>query len=328
MTQPAQPAPAHDAHDARGRGLGFLQAFLAYGMWGVLVLYFALLAPATPLEVIGWRVVLSVLVAGLGLVLTRRWGEFTALLRDRRAVVTFAIAGVLVACNWLSFVWAVSLGHGLEASLGYYINPLVAVVLGMLVLGERMRPLQWAAIGIAAIAVAVLASALGRVPWLGLAMATSFGLYGLVKKRAAGKVPALAGIMLETTMILPIGIACLAFVATAGGGIVTGTVSGWHTLAMMLAGLITTVPLILYASAARHLRLFELGIMQYLAPSIMFALAVLVFHEEMSAERWIGFALVWASLVVFTFDAVRAARRSRRDRRDRREGELRSSPPR
>ncbi|CAG7844145.1 Protein RarD [Pseudoclavibacter triregionum] len=188
MTQPAQPAPAqpprpaqHDAHDARGRGLGFLQALLAYGLWGVLVLYFAVFGPASPLEVIGWRILLSVVVAGPALLATGRWGEFTALLRDRRALATFAVAGVLIAANWLSFVWAVSLGHGLEASLGYYINSLVAVLLGMLVLGERMRPLQWAAIGIACCAVAVLAVALGRIPWLGLAMATAFGLYGLVK---------------------------------------------------------------------------------------------------------------------------------------------------
>lgn len=327
MTQPAQPAPvpeAHDAHDARGRALGFLQAFLAYGLWGVLVLYFAVLAPASPLEVIGWRILLSVVVAGLALVATGRWGEFTALLRDGRALATFAVAGVLIAANWLSFVWAVSLGHGLEASLGYYINPLVAVLLGMLVLGERMRPLQWAAIGIACCAVAVLAVALGRIPWLGLAMATAFGLYGLVKKGVAGKVPVLAGIMLETTLILPLGLAILGWLAVSGG-LVTGTVSGWHTFAMALAGVITTVPLVLYGAAARHLRLFELGIMQYLAPSIMFVVAVLVFREEMSPERWIGFALVWASLIVFTIDALRAGRRARRDRR---EGELRSSPPR
>lgn len=138
MTQPAQ--PAHPAHDARGRALGFLQAFLAYGLWGVLVLYFAVLGPASPLEVIGWRILLSVVVAGPALLATGRWGEFTALLRDRRALATFAVAGVLIAANWLSFVWAVSLGHGLEASLGYYLNPLVAVLLGMLVLGERMGP--------------------------------------------------------------------------------------------------------------------------------------------------------------------------------------------
>lgn len=315
--RPARPAAAAPsaAHHEPGRAAGFAMAAAAYGLWGVLILYFDALAPTTPIETIGWRIVLSVVVAFLALIATGRVRGFLALLREPRTVAVFAAAGVLVAANWLGFVAAVATGNGLEVALGYFINPLVAVLLGMLVLGERMRPLQWVAVGVALCAVAVLAVALGRVPWYGLGVAVSFGFYGLVKKRVAHRVPVLEGFTLETTLIAPLGIGCLVWAGAAGGGLSLGAHGGWHTFGILFLGVITSAPLLLYGSAARHLQLVELGIMQYLAPSIMFVVSLTILGEAMPAERWIGFGLIWCSLVLFTVDALRAARAGRRERR-------------
>lgn len=298
-----------------GRGQGFLQAFGAYGLWGVLVLYFALIRPTGPFETIGLRILLSVVVAGVALAVSGRWSAFLALVRRPRMIRTFGTAGLLIAGNWLAFVACVTTGNALEATLGYFINPLVAVVLGMVVLGERMRPLQWLAVVVALVAVTVLTVELGRVPWLSLVLALTFGFYGLVKKRVARDVPALEGLMLETTLIIPVGIACLVWAALRGGGLTIGTVSPLHTALLLSAGVVTTVPLVLYGAAARHLRLVELGLMQYLAPTIMFILAITVLGEVMPAERWIGFGLVWVGLVVFSVDAVRHGLRGRQVRR-------------
>lgn len=298
-----------------GRTRGFLQAGGAYGLWGVLVLYFAMLKPSAPVEVIGWRILLSVLVAAVLLVGTRRTTRFLALLRSPKMVGTFGLAGVLIALNWLVFVMTVSSGNALEATLGYFINPLVAVVLGMVFLGERLRPVQWIAVGIAALAVAVLSVELGRVPLAGLALAVTFGVYGLVKKRVSKHVPVLEGFTLETLLITPIAAACLVWTSLAGGGITFGAVSPTHTLLLALAGVVTSAPLLLYGSAAQHLTLVELGLMQYLAPSIMFVMSVCVLGEAMPPERWIGFGLVWLALVCFTVDALRAGAKGRKTRR-------------
>lgn len=307
------PVLVQTADDERGKG--FLQAFGAYGLWGVLVLYFAMLDPSSPIEIIGWRILFSIAVAFVLLAVQRRLGSLWRLITQPRIAGTFAVAGVLIAGNWLTFVFTVSSGNALEATLGYFINPLVAVILGMVFLGERLRPVQWLAVGIAVVAVIVLTIELGRLPLAGLILALSFGLYGLVKKRVSGRVPVLEGFTLETLLISPIALVCLAWAALAGGGISFGQVSALHTTLLALAGVVTSVPLLLYGSAAKHLSLVELGLMQYLAPSIMFVMSVLVLGEAMPPERWIGFGLVWLALVFFTADALHTGAKGRRAKR-------------
>ena len=307
------PVLVQTADDERGKG--FLQAFGAYGLWGVLVLYFAMLDPSSPIEIIGWRILFSIAVALVLLAVQRRLGSLWRLITQPRIAGTFAVAGALIAGNWLTFVFTVSSGNALEATLGYFINPLVAVILGMVFLGERLRPVQWLAVGIAVVAVIVLTIELGRLPLAGLILALSFGLYGLVKKRVSGRVPVLEGFTIETLLISPIALVCLAWAALAGGGITFGQVSALHTTLLALAGVVTSVPLLLYGSAAKHLSLVELGLMQYLAPSIMFVMSVLVLGEAMPPERWIGFGLVWLALVFFTADALHTGAKGRRAKR-------------
>ncbi|MDO5052581.1 MAG: EamA family transporter RarD [Pseudoclavibacter sp.] len=294
--------------DTQRRG-GFPTAIAAYGLWGTLPLYFSLMDDVHPVEIVGWRILFSVaLCLPLVLLVPASRGAVSGLLRSARALAGLAAAGLFIAVNWLVYVYAVSTHQALDASLGYFLNPLVSVALAMLVLRERLRPLQWAAVGVAAAGLLVQLLAYGRLPWIALVLAVSFAVYGLVKKLAGARIDALAGFTVETTMLAPLGAACLAWTVFAGGGLGFGR-APVPTIALLFAGVATSLPLLLFARAAKRLTLVEIGIAQYIAPSLQFLIAVLLLHERMPPERWAGFVLVWAALALFTADLLRNAGR-------------------
>ncbi|MET4158812.1 chloramphenicol-sensitive protein RarD [Agromyces sp. PvR057] len=290
---------------------GFAYAIGSYVLWGFLPIYFIALAPTGPFEIVGWRVVLSLVFCALLLTVTRAWRPFTALLRDRRIVLTMGLAGVLIYVNWQTYVYAAVSGQVVEAALGYFINPIVTVFLGVLVLRERLNTTQWVAVGISIVAVIVLAVGYGQPPWIALLLAFSFGTYGLIKKRVGPKVDAVSGLTLETAWLTPLAIVILAVVGSTSG-LSLGTVGPWHTVLLLCAGAVTAVPLLMFAAASRRLPLIYMGFIQYFAPFIQFLVGVFVLQEPMPPERWIGFGLVWVALVVLTFDLLRGARAARR----------------
>ena len=286
-------------------GLGL--AIGAYGMWGFLPAYFLLLAPTGPFEVVAARILFSLVFCLILITATRNWVSIARIVRRPRLLFTLAAAGVFIYVNWQVYILAVLTGHVLEGALGYFINPIVTVVLGVVVLRERLRTTQWVAVGISAVAVLVLAVGYGRFPWISLVLAFSFGFYGLIKKRIGPDVDAVSGLSLETAWLVPVAVAQLGVVA-ATTGLTIGTVSGWHTLALAGSGVITAIPLLLFAGAARRLPLITLGLVQYLAPLLQFVIGAAVLHEDLPFERWVGFGLVWLALVVLTVDVIRTHR--------------------
>ena len=287
--------------------IGAIHALLAFVLWGVLPLYFHITKPTGAIEMVAWRIVLSVLFCALLLTILRQWGKLRLLWANKRVVAMLGLASVAIVVNWTLYVLAITTGHTLEGALGYYLNPLMSMALGMLVLGERLRPLQWAAAALALLAVIVLSFGYGQVPWIAMGLAAAFALYGLLKKQVGGHVDPLAGLTVETAAVLPIAGAMFIW-AGLTTGITVGNVSVGHTLLVLLAGVVTTVPLLLFASGARQLSLIEMGMLQYVGPTIQFLIGVWVFGEAMPFERWIGFALVWVALVMFTIDQWRQSR--------------------
>ena len=295
-----------DAPAAMSRS-GLLLGLSAYLLWGFLPLYFPLLRPAGAVEIIAHRVVWSLLFCLVVLVAGGTWRTFTAALRNRRVLATLALAGVLVATNWLVFVYGVLSGHTVDTALGYYINPLITVALAVVALGERLRTAQWVALGIGGAAVLVITVGVGRLPWIALALATTFGVYGLIKNRVGRTVPALASLAVETAVLAPVAVAYLAWL-TISGQAAFGAHGGGHVVALVSAGVVTAVPLLLFGGAARRLPLSVVGMLQYLAPTLQFLVGLLVFHEEMPAARWWGFGLVWLALTILTADGLRSGR--------------------
>lgn len=292
-------------------GGGLAYAITAYALWGVLPLYFVLLAPIGAPELVAWRIVLALIFCVILLTVTRGWPAFLQLVRHTRTLLTMGAASIFILLNWGTFIFATLTGHVLEASLGYFTNPIVTVLLGVIVLKERLRPLQWVAIGISALAVLVLAINYGQFPWIALTLAFSFGAYGLIKKQVGGRVDAIGGLTLETAWLaLPAAIVLV--VIAASGNLVLGTVSTEHTLLVLSAGVVTAVPLLLFASAARRLPLVYIGLTQYLAPVLQFIVGVVLLHEAMPTSRWLGFGLVWLALIVLTVDMLAAGRAARR----------------
>ncbi len=288
---------------------GLVLGALAYTLWGVFPLYWTVLEPAGAIELLAHRIIWSVVTMLAILVLWRRVGQFTALLRDRRKVLIIAVAAVVITLNWGGYIWGVNNGRVVETSLGYFINPLVTVLMGVLILGERLRRLQWIAMGIAFVAVVVLTVDYGRPPWIALLLAFSFGTYGLAKKQAG--VGAVESITLETLLIAPFAAAYVAWLVSTGESNFGSHGTG-HALLFTTTGIITAVPLMLFGAAAIRVSMVSLGLLQYLAPTIQFALGLLVFDEPMPASRWIGFSLVWVALAIFTVEAVNHRRRQLR----------------
>lgn len=237
--------------------------------------------------------------------LLRQWGAFVAVLRTPRTLALLGAAAALVGVNWYLFVWGVTHGHVVDASLGYYINPLVTVLLAVTVLRERLRRAQLWALGIGAVAAAVIATGADGVLWLSLSLAVTFGGYGLIKNRVGRTVDALPGLAVETTFLTPFGLAYLAWLHPDGS--FTGNGAGYALLVASL-GVVTVVPLVLFSGAARRLPLTVVGLLQYLTPSMQLAIGVLLLDESMSPTRWVGFGLVWVALVVLGVDGVRAMR--------------------
>ncbi len=282
----------------------------AYAIWGALPLYMAVTAPATAVEIVTMRIGFSLLFCLVLLALLRRLPELRRALGTRRRVGIVALAAVTIAVNWLLYAFSVTSGNILQASLGYFMNPLVNVTLGVALLGERLRRAQWIAVGVAAAAVAVITVEAGQVPWIGLGLACSFGVYGLLKKRTAAVHPVTA-LTAETIVLLPLFVGGTAWLASVGM-LTTGQHGAGHLAIMAASGVVTAVPLILFGAAAQTVPLSVLGILQYIAPVGQFLLAVLVFGEHMPSARWIGFGLVWLALIVFTTDHLAHARAQRR----------------
>lgn len=294
---------------------GLALAIGAYGLWGFLPVYFLLLSPSGAIEIVAWRVVLSLVFCLVLLLLTRAFPALAALLRDRRVMLLSLVAGILIAINWLVYVYASTNGFVVEAALGYFINPIVSIALGVLFLRERLRVGQWVAVGISIVAVLVLAIGYGQPPYIALTLAFSFGFYGYLKNRMGGRLTAVAGLTLETAWLVPAALAALVWVHLAGGGLTAGAEGVSHAVLLSLAGVVTAVPLLLFAAAARRLPLSIMGFIQYFAPMLQFVFGVAVLNEPMPLERWIGFALVWLALVVLSTEAVVYRRRAIRERR-------------
>ena len=295
---------------AREERLGAIYAFGAYFLWGFMPLYFLLLAPIGPWEIVVWRILFSLVFCAILLTVTRTWPKLIAILRDRRLVFWTIVAGLLIYVNWQVFLLGILTGHVIEGSLGYFINPIVTVLLGVLVLGEKLRTAQWVAIAFAALAVVVIIVAYGSFPWIALTLAASFGAYGLVKKQIGPSVDAISGLTLESLWLTPIAIVQLVVVASTTG-LVFGTQGAGHTTLVTLAGVVTAVPLLLFAAGARRAPLTVIGLLQFVAPIMQFLTGWWILGEPMPLERWIGFALVWVALVLLSVDSLRHARRAR-----------------
>ncbi len=290
------------SENRRGFGLGVT----AYVLWGAFPLYWPLLEPAGAIEILAHRIVWSVLTMGLLVFLLQRRAQVRAILADRRVVVLLVVAAATITTNWATYIYGVNNGRVVETSLGYFINPLVTVLLAVFVLGERLRSMQWVALGIGFVAVAVLAWDYGQPPYLALVLAFSFGTYGLAKKSA--DVGAVESLAFETAVIAPFAGAYLAWLALTSESNFANDGAG-HALLFVTTGIVTAVPLICFGAAATRVSLVTIGLLQYLAPVIQFTLGLLVFDEEMPAGRWIGFSLVWLALSLFTYEAVRYRRR-------------------
>jgi chloramphenicol-sensitive protein RarD len=286
---------------------GLLLGITAYVLWGAFPLYWPLLEPAGAFEILAHRMVWSLVTMGLLVLALGRTPSFRRMVQNPRVLRLLVIAACVITVNWATYIWGVNNGHVVETSLGYFINPLVTVLMGVFILGERLRPWQWAALGVGALAVAVLTVDYGRLPWVALVLAFSFGSYGLCKKQAGA--PPVESLTLETMVIAPFALMYLLWLGARGESSFAAHGSG-HALLFMTTGIATAVPLICFGGAAIRVPLVTLGLLQYLAPILQFALGVLYFHEAMPVGRWIGFALVWVALSLFTFDSIRHRRRS------------------
>ncbi|MFD4599031.1 EamA family transporter RarD [Streptomyces sp. NPDC058464] len=291
------------------RRTGLVNGFAAYGMWGLVPLFWPLLKPAGSMEILAHRMVWSLVFVAAALVFVRRWAWAGELLRQPRRLALVTVAAAVITVNWGVYIWAVNAGHVVEASLGYFINPLVTIAMGVLLLKERLRPVQWAAVGVGFAAVVVLTVGYGQPPWISLVLAFSFATYGLVKKKVnLGGIESLAA---ETAIQFLPALGYLLWLAGHGESSFVDDGAG-HAALLASTGIVTAVPLVCFGAAAIRVPLSTLGLLQYLAPVFQFLLGILYFHEAMPAERWAGFALVWLALALLTWDALRAAHRGAR----------------
>lgn len=288
---------------------GLILAFSAYLIWGAFPFYFKLLSAAGPWEIIGHRIVWTFVFCLIAVALWRQLGHLREVAISPKLFWGLTGSGVLVTINWSIYVWGVLNDHVVDAALGYFINPLVTVTLAVLVLKEKLRIAQKVAVGVGALAVIVITLGYGQVPWVALSLAITFGLYGLAKNRFGGRVSPLVGLTVETTVLTPFALAFLVWLQANGSGHLVSSGPGL-TIGLIAAGLVTAVPLVMFAAAAGRIPLSMIGLIQYLTPTIQFAFGVWVNHEVMPPSRWAGFALVWVALILLTVDSIRAARGS------------------
>ncbi|WP_319553364.1 EamA family transporter RarD [uncultured Vibrio sp.] len=288
---------------------GVLLAVGAYTMWGIAPMYFKSIMQVSPLEILSHRVVWSFFLLAALLHFSQAWRSVYEIAKNKTKATYLLASSVLIGGNWLIFIWAVNANHMLDASLGYYINPLINVLLGMIFLGERLRKLQWFAVTLAVCGVLVQLFVFGSVPVVAMALAMSFGLYGLLRKKVA--VDAQTGLFVETLILLPAAAIYLLFIADSATSNMLDNTMHLNGL-LVAAGVITTLPLLCFTGAATRLKLSTLGFFQYIGPSLMFLLAVLIYGEAFTMDKAITFAFIWGALVVFSFDGLRSSRRSRR----------------
>ncbi|HDX8616393.1 EamA family transporter RarD [Aeromonas dhakensis] len=285
---------------------GVIYALCAYTLWGLAPIYFKTIAAVPAAEILTHRMIWSCALLLVLTLLGRQWHKVQAVLRQPKVLLTLAFTSVTVGGNWLLFIWAINNGHMLDASLGYYINPLFNVLLGMLFLSEKLRRLQWWAVGLAAIGVAIQIIAFGSLPWIALVLASSFAIYGLIRKKLA--LDALTGLLIETLIMLPPAAIYLWGIADSPTSHLTQ--NDWHlNLLLIAAGAVTTAPLLCFTAAATRLKLSTLGFFQYIGPSLMFILAVTLYGEALALDKMITFAFIWSALVLFSLDGLRSGKR-------------------
>ncbi|MGL5817329.1 MAG: EamA family transporter RarD [Phycicoccus sp.] len=289
---------------------GTLYGFLAYGIWGLFPLYFAALEPSGPYEILTHRILWTLAVCALVLLVRRDLGWVRPFARRPRLMAGTTVAALLIAVNWTIYVLAVLTGRTYEAALGYFLNPIVTVALGVVVLRERLRPWQWVAVGTGAVAAVYLAAGGGVVPWIPLSLAFSFALYGLVKKKVGASLDAMHSLTAETAVLAPVAVGVLV-VLGAGGGTTFGAEGPVHTTLLVLTGVVTAVPLLLFAAAARRIPLVTVGLLQFITPVLQLLAGVLVLGEQVSGRLWVGFGIVWLALVILTADSFHTARAAR-----------------
>lgn len=284
---------------------GLVNAIIAYIMWGVLPLYWKLFNDVPAGEILSHRVVWSFVFMGILVTIQRRWGDMKRIVTSRSQLLSLAASGLLIAVNWLIFIWAVNNGHVVETSLGYYLNPLLNVLLAVVFLHEKPNRGQWLAIAIASAAVLIIAINYGRFPWIAISLAVSFGLYGLAKKKTVQD--ASVGLLSETAVVLPIALGYWIYLAVVGESTVW-TLPSSMFIELLLSGVVTALPLLFFARAAARLSLSTLGFVQYIGPTIMLLLSVFVFKETVSPILLVGFALIWTALVVYAVSSIRGAK--------------------
>ena len=287
---------------------GILYAAAAFILWGIFPLYFHAIREVPPLEILGHRMLWSLLFLAIVLTVRQQWKWLPQVVRQPRVLGAFVASALLLSSNWFVYIWSVNNGHVLDASLGYFINPLINVMLGMLVLKETLRRGQWLAIGLAACGVAWLTWSAGELPWIALILGISFACYGLLRKTAA--LAALEGLSLETMLLFPLALGYVVWLTVHGQNAFVNTDTGATRWLLAAAGPITAIPLLLFAAGARKISMSALGLLQYLSPSLQALLGVWVFHEAFPQERLIGFAIIWTALALYVAEGLWVSRRN------------------
>ena len=290
------------------RRAGLINGVSAYLLWGLIPLLFAAAAPTGALELVSHRVIWALLFCAILLIFTGGFKRTWQVVKSGRTFRLLTLASVLIAINWTAFVYGVETGHLVEVSLGYYLNPLISIGLGVILLGEKLRPLQWAAVGFGLIAVVIVGISLGRMPYLSFTVALSFGLYGLVKNKVGNRVGALEGMTIESAVLAVPSIIFLIVLGSQGLSTFTGFGAS-HVVVILVTGPATAIPLILFSAAARRIPLSWVGMLQYITPTMQFITGVAILGEAMSTPRWIGFFIIWVAVVLLSVDLVKASRR-------------------
>ena len=302
MATTEAPAPAKNEDSARG----FAFALTAYVMWGFLPIYMKAVAHMSPVEILAHRVIWSVPVAGLVLMILRRTDELKAAFRSQRTLMMAGLTAALITANWGTYVWAIAADRALDTALGYFINPLFSIFLAAVLLKERLQPMQLMAIALVVVAVAIITYDAGGLPWVSLILTVSWGFYAFFRKTLP--VGPNQGFFLEVLILTPPALAYILYAETSGSGHLLGT-SLSDTVHLVASGLVTAGPLMIYANGAKLLRLSTIGIMQYIAPTMIFLIAIFVFHEPLSMVKLLAFALIWTALAIYSWGMLRASRR-------------------
>ena len=292
---------------------GTVFALLAYGIWGLFPLYFHALKPSGAFEILAHRILWTLGFCALVLLVRRDFRWMRTVATRPRLLAGLTIAALLIAANWTVYVLAVITGRTYAAALGYFLNPIVTVALGVLVLHEKLRPLQWAAVTVGAVAAVYLTVAGGEFPWIAVSLALSFAFYGLVKKKVGATLDAMHSLTVETMVLAPVAVGVLVWLG-AQGSTTFGSQGPWHTSLLVAAGVVTAIPLLLFAAAARRIPLVTIGLIQFLTPMLQLLIGVVVLGEDVSGALWVGFGIVWVALVLLSIDSLRQGRTNRRAR--------------